>query len=50
VDLKGMSPENPLGSIAIRDSTFTNITSPNRVQDVRSLTFERVTINGQPAR
>jgi polygalacturonase len=51
LDLKGVSAANPLGTVAIRDSTFTNIANANnRVQNVRSVTWQRTTINGQPAR
>jgi polygalacturonase len=51
LDLQGMSAANPLGSVAISNSTFTNIgTATNRIVDVRSVTWDQVTINGAPAR
>jgi polygalacturonase len=51
LDLKGMSPLNRLGSVAIDHSTFTNIaTASNRIQDVAAVTFDQVTINGAPVR
>jgi polygalacturonase len=51
LDLTGMSAANPLGSVAVDHSTFTNITNPtNHIEDVRSVTWDQVTINGAPAR
>jgi hypothetical protein len=51
LDLRGMSAANPLGSVVVHHSTFSNITNPtNQIQDVRSVTWDQVTINGSPAR
>ena len=51
LDLQGMSAANPLGAITVHDSVFTSIANPgNRLQYVRSVTWDRVTINGMPVR
>jgi polygalacturonase len=50
LDLRGMSASNPLGSVSLHDSAFSNVANTNRIQDVRSVTWQRVTINGTPAR
>jgi polygalacturonase len=51
LDLVGVSASNPLGTVVISDSTFTSVgNTNNRIQDVRSVTWERTTINGQAPR